>query len=150
MDTGAYLWIAALAASMVVLHLLVVAYLYRTVGGEVRPDGDEPSGGPGWSLFDGSTGEAGQGAPPEAEQTSGVNPEAEQTSSIDDPGHRRPDVEDTAGDPPANVDADQLTPCPTCGTPNDATYQFCRWCITDLSDTGTSIGGAGGTKRLGS
>lgn len=146
MDAGAYLWIAALAASMVVLHLLVVAYLYRTVGGEVRPDGDEPAGGPSWSLFGASTDRSESTVPADGEESSGMN----------GPGHARPDAEDTAGDPPrdagadadAHVEADELTPCPTCGTPNDPTYRFCRWCIADLSDTGTSIGGAGGTERL--
>lgn len=30
--------------------------------------------------------------------------------------------------------------CPTCGTPNDGRFQFCRRCVSDLSDTGTPKG----------
>ena len=32
--------------------------------------------------------------------------------------------------------------CPTCGTPNDGRFQFCRRCVSDLSDTGTPKGSA--------
>lgn len=31
----------------------------------------------------------------------------------------------------------QTVPCPACGAPNDPSFQFCRRCITHLSDRST-------------
>lgn len=38
--------------------------------------------------------------------------------------------------------------CPICGVPNDPSFQFCRRCVSDLSDHSTSQGGA--VRRSGS
>lgn len=45
---------------------------------------------------------------------------------------------------------DERIPCPTCGTPNDPSYRFCRRCIADLSSSVTAGGAPDGGKRLGS
>ena len=46
-------------------------------------------------------------------------------------------------------DGDETTACPTCGAPNDPSYQFCRRCVADLTGArGTADGVAAG--RLGS
>jgi hypothetical protein len=41
-------------------------------------------------------------------------------------------------------------PCPTCGTPNDPSYRFCRRCIADLTGSGRAGDSAEPGKRLGS
>ena len=71
-------------------------------------------------------------------------------------GDARPaDGDPTADDRPTPPedrrfdDADARTPCPTCGTPNDPSYRFCRRCVADLSgQRATADGVAAG--RLGS
>ncbi|MFQ3320269.1 MAG: hypothetical protein ACI8UR_002257 [Natronomonas sp.] len=45
---------------------------------------------------------------------------------------------------------DEWIPCPTCGTPNDPAYRFCRRCISDLTSSKTSANAPDGTERLGS
>lgn len=40
--------------------------------------------------------------------------------------------------------------CPTCGTPNDPGYQFCRRCVADMSGNGAPADGPNATERLGS
>ena len=32
------------------------------------------------------------------------------------------------------TDERSTVPCPTCGTPNDPSFQFCRRCVSDLSE----------------
>lgn len=54
--------------------------------------------------------------------------------------------------PPAEASTgreDELIPCPTCGTPNDPSYRFCRRCISDLSGSAAANAGANGADRLG-
>lgn len=46
-------------------------------------------------------------------------------------------IETTVGDNsrPSNSHEDRQTvPCPTCGASNDPSFQFCRRCVTHLSD----------------
>lgn len=53
----------------------------------------------------------------------------------------RPDTGGTAGnDEAAGNEADTTVRCPTCGTPNDGRFQFCRRCVSDLSDSGEPRG----------
>lgn len=44
---------------------------------------------------------------------------------------------------------DDLIACPTCGTPNDPSYRFCRRCISDLSGSSAVNTGPNGADRLG-
>jgi hypothetical protein len=54
-----------------------------------------------------------------------------------------PPVEDATGRD------DERIACPTCGTPNDPSYRFCRRCISDLSGGSAANGGPSPTDRLG-
>ncbi|WP_336133732.1 DUF7577 domain-containing protein [Natronomonas amylolytica] len=44
---------------------------------------------------------------------------------------------------------DERIACPTCGTPNDPSYRFCRRCISDLSGNSAANAGPNATDRLG-
>ncbi len=55
------------------------------------------------------------------------------------------EVDERSADP-----ADERVRCPTCGAPNDPSYQFCRRCVADLSAGGASSAAADGGERLGS
>lgn len=50
-----------------------------------------------------------------------------------------PTIDATAGETtPESADSDgsnerSTVSCPTCGTPNDPSFQFCRHCVSDLS-----------------
>ncbi|QLD86999.1 zinc ribbon domain-containing protein [Natronomonas halophila] len=55
----------------------------------------------------------------------------------------RPSVEESAGRD------DERIACPTCGTPNDPSYRFCRRCISDLSGGSAANAAANGADRLG-
>lgn len=44
---------------------------------------------------------------------------------------------------------DGRIPCPTCGTPNDPQYRYCRRCVADLSGKQPTNGGVA-AGRLGS
>lgn len=53
----------------------------------------------------------------------------------------RPDAGGTtAGKEATDRGTDAPVRCPTCGTPNDGRFQFCRRCVSDLSGSGNPKG----------
>ena len=72
--------------------------------------------------------------------------------SRDDPASDAAATDDERAVPPGDGRADPAdgtVPCPTCGTPNDPGYKFCRRCVADLSGKQPTTGGAA-AGRLGS
>lgn len=67
----------------------------------------------------------------------------DRTDLLEAPREDLPPVEESTGHD------DGLIACPTCGTPNDPSYRFCRRCISDLSGTAAANAGANGADRLG-
>lgn len=66
----------------------------------------------------------------------------EPTEAVDSGGE--PPVDDpvsgTSTVDSADTEESSTVPCPTCGTPNDPSFQFCRQCVSDLSDRTSASG----------
>lgn len=92
--------IVALTVLLFAFHVLVIAYLYRSIS--ARRDGERADG-------DGSS-------------------EFDRFGRSDDDGVRA--FESRTEDPSVSGSIS----CPVCGAPNDPTFQFCRRCVSDLSE----------------
>lgn len=122
-------WLAVAAVALLLLHVGVAAYIYRTVtaaDGPIRSGSGKPS-------------ENAEGADEHFETAE----QASEHSETADPPGTRTDATDTA-------ETADRRPCPTCGVPNDPDYRFCRRCISDMTDRGGGEGPHDSTERLGS
>lgn len=122
-------WLAVAAVALLLLHVGVAAYIYRTV-----------------TAADGPTRNGSEKLSEDAEEVGERSEAAERASEPSEtaaPPGTRTDANDTAG-------ADERRPCPTCGAPNDPDYRFCRRCVSDITNRGGGEGPSGSTERLGS
>ena len=107
--------IAAVGVLVFVVHAAFAVYLYRSLSGS-SPDGTGGPTGEGETL----------GGP------SGLAADPEDRAGA---GDRQPGGADGAREGPVQ--------CPTCGTPNDPRFQFCRRCVSELSGSEPPRGGRG-------
>ena len=111
--------IAAVGVLVLLVHAAFAVYLYRSLSGSAPDGAGEPSG----------TGES--------------EPFGEPSGLSADPEDR---VGAGAGDRhPGGADGarEGAVQCPTCGTPNDPRFQFCRRCVSELSGSEPPRGGRG-------
>jgi len=111
--------IAVIGVLVFLVHAAFAVYLYRSLSGSAT----------------GSTGDSKREDPPG------------EPSGLPSGDRAGPSGAEAVRERSADVEAPRegTVQCPTCGTPNDPQFQFCRRCVSELSGGGPPRGGRGVT-----